>query len=128
MTKDISPPLLGAKFESKLVTISSSLLQQWCAARPGSEDSTTTPAAGEAEESTTDSPATTDLTPTLSSSGDDEGSKVESKPEGPSVGSLSSKQLLKLQKEAVCREFVANMKPYYKTKFKAKVLHGSMIQ
>ena len=33
----------------------------------------------------------------------------------------SAKQLLKLQKEAVCREFVVHMKPHFKTKFKNKV-------
>ena len=114
MTKDISPPLLGAKFESKLVTVSSSLLRQWCSARHKGGDSTSVQvqeAARSARESAESS---------LSEDG--EGSKVDSEPEGcGTVSSLSAKKLLKLQKEAVCREFVVNMKPHYKTKFKTKV-------
>lgn len=34
MTEDIAPPLLGAKFESKLVTIPSQVLEEWCHAHP----------------------------------------------------------------------------------------------
>lgn len=30
LTEDISPPILGAKFESKLVTIPSQVLKEWC--------------------------------------------------------------------------------------------------
>ena len=135
VTKDISPPLQGAKFESKLVTISSDLLQQWYRTRCGGETSASAKSGVRTEgskvkvaEDSLDEKVGGSKVNVAEESLDEvvEGSKVESEVPGEScsnVGSsLSGKQLLKLQKEAVCREFVANMKPHFKTKFKTKVV------
>lgn len=58
----------------------------------------------------------------MSSGATEDGGAIDDGDEqGNGAAPMCAKQLLKLQKAAVCRSFTANMKPHYKAKFKSKV-------
>ena len=94
LASDINPPL-SVTFANKYATISTNSLQQWFSSHPvTSKDSVFN----------------------LS-----ESTEVLKRKRLIVTPPVASQQLMNAQKEAVCQEFVSNMKHYSKTKFKEKV-------